>query len=52
MRWLGFDWGKNLYHASDYFEQLYDWAEVLIRAGKAYVDDQTAGRHARGSAAR
>ena len=41
VRWLGFDWGKHLYHASDYFEQLYDWAEHLIRAGKAYVDDQT-----------
>ena len=41
VRWLGFDWGKNLYYASDYFEQLYDWAEVLIRAGKAYVDDQS-----------
>lgn len=41
VRWLGFDWGKHLYHASDYFEQLYAWAEDLIRAGKAYVDDQT-----------
>ncbi len=41
VRWLGFDWGKNLFHASDYFEQLYAWAEHLIRAGKAYVDDQT-----------
>jgi glutaminyl-tRNA synthetase len=41
VRWLGFDWGKNLYHASDYFEQLYEWAEFLIRAGKAYVDDQS-----------
>jgi glutaminyl-tRNA synthetase len=41
VRWLGFDWGKHLYHASDYFEQLYAWAEHLIRAGKAYVDDQT-----------
>ena len=41
VRWLGFDWGKNLYHASDYFEQLYDWAEHLIRSGKAYVDDQS-----------
>ena len=41
VRWLGFDWGENLYHASDYFEQLYGWAEHLIRAGKAYVDDQT-----------
>ena len=41
VRWLGFDWGKHLYHASDYFEQLYAWAEHLIRKGKAYVDDQT-----------
>jgi len=41
VRWLGFDWGKHLYHASDYFEQLYTWAEDLIRAGKAYVDDQS-----------
>jgi len=41
VRWLGFDWGEGLYHASDYFEQLYDWAVHLIRAGKAYVDDQT-----------
>jgi glutaminyl-tRNA synthetase len=41
VRWLGFDWGKGLYHASDYFEQLYAWAEELIRAGKAYVDDQS-----------
>jgi glutaminyl-tRNA synthetase len=39
LRWLGFDWGAHLYHASDYFDQLYDWAEHLIRAGKAYVDD-------------
>jgi glutaminyl-tRNA synthetase len=41
VRWLGFDWGDNLYHASDYFEQLYTWAEDLIQAGKAYVDDQS-----------
>src|SRR4051812_8807299 len=41
VRWLGFDWGKHLYYASDYFEQLYAWAELLIEAGKAYVDDQT-----------
>jgi glutaminyl-tRNA synthetase len=40
--WLGFDWGEHLYHASDYFEQLYEWAEHLIRAGKAYVDDLSA----------
>jgi glutaminyl-tRNA synthetase len=39
VRWLGFDWGKNLYYASDYFEQLYAWAEHLIQNGKAYVDD-------------
>ena len=41
VRWLGFDWGKHLYHASDYFQQLYDWAEHLIKTGKAYVDDQS-----------
>ena len=40
VRWLGFSWGEHLYHASDYFERLYGWAEELIRAGKAYVDDQ------------
>lgn len=37
VRWLGYDWGEHLYHASDYFEQLYSWAESLILAGKAYV---------------
>jgi glutaminyl-tRNA synthetase len=42
IRWLGFDWGEHLYHASDYFEQLYEWAEQLIREGKAYVDSLTA----------
>jgi glutaminyl-tRNA synthetase len=42
IRWLGFDWGEHLYHASDYFEQLHDWAAQLIRAGKAYVDDLSA----------
>jgi glutaminyl-tRNA synthetase len=42
VRWLGFDWGEHLYHASDYFEQLYAWAVELIRAGKAYVDDLSA----------
>jgi len=41
VRWLGFDWGDHLHFASDYFEQLYAWAQHLIRAGKAYVDDQT-----------
>ncbi len=41
VRWLGFDWGEHLHHASDYFEQLYAWAEHLITAGKAYVDDQS-----------
>src|SRR5277367_4843377 len=51
VRWLGFDWGKNLNYASDYFERLYGWAEELIRAGKAYVDDQSqdAMRAARGT---
>src|SRR5262249_50546989 len=42
IRWLGFDWAAHLYYASDYFEQLYQWAVQLIRAGKAYVDDLTA----------
>jgi glutaminyl-tRNA synthetase len=41
IRWLGFDWGAHLYHASDYFEQLYAWAVQLVTAGKAYVDDLT-----------
>jgi glutaminyl-tRNA synthetase len=41
VRWLGFDWGTHLYHASDYFETLYGWAEHLIRNGNAYVDDQS-----------
>jgi glutaminyl-tRNA synthetase len=41
VRWLGFTWGEHLYHASDYFERLYGWAEDLIRSAKAYVDDQT-----------
>ncbi|HUE46719.1 MAG TPA: glutamine--tRNA ligase/YqeY domain fusion protein [Aestuariivirgaceae bacterium] len=41
VRWLGFDWGEHLYHASDHFEQLYDWAEHLVETGKAYIDDQS-----------
>ena len=41
VHWLGYDWGKNLFYASDYFERLYGWAEGLIRAGLAYVDDQS-----------
>ncbi len=51
VRWLGFDWGPHLYHASDYFEQLYGWAEHLIKAGKAYIDDQAQDemRQARGT---
>ena len=40
IRWLGFDWALERY-ASDYFDQLYDWAVVLIKKGLAYVDDQT-----------
>ena len=42
VRWLGFDWGEHLYHASDYFDQLHAWAVHLVRAGKAYVDDLSA----------
>jgi glutaminyl-tRNA synthetase len=38
VRWLGFDWGDKLFHASDYFERLYDFAVILIERGKAYVD--------------
>src|SRR6185437_2903183 len=41
VRWLGFEW-ENLYYASDYFQQLHDWAVELIRKGKAYVDDLSA----------
>jgi glutaminyl-tRNA synthetase len=39
IRWLGFDWGEHLYHASDYFDQLYEFAVKLIEKGKAYVCD-------------
>ncbi len=39
VRWLGFDWGEHEYYASDYFDQLYEWAVELIRKGKAYVCD-------------
>ena len=42
VRWLGFDWEDRLFYASDYFDQLHAWAVQLIKAGKAYVDDQTA----------
>ncbi len=42
VRWLGFDWGDRLYYASDYFEQLYDYAVQLIKKGKAYVCDLNA----------
>ena len=42
IRWLGFDWGKHLYFASDYFERLYEFAVQLIKTGKAYVDDLSA----------
>src|SRR4051812_17113123 len=51
IRWLGFDWGDNLFYASDYFETLYAWAVTLIERGLAYVDDQSADevREARGT---
>ena len=42
IRWLGYDWGEHLRHASDYFEQLYEWAVALVREGKAYVDSSSA----------
>src|SRR5262249_24717509 len=41
VRWLGFDWGDNLFYASDYFERLYEYAVQLIKDGKAYVDSQS-----------
>ncbi|KAF4657606.1 hypothetical protein FOL46_007352 [Perkinsus olseni] len=41
VKWLGFDWGDNLFFASSYFDQLYEWAEYLINKGEAYVDLQT-----------
>ena len=42
VQWLGYDWGQHLYFASDYFERMYEYAEYLIRAGKAYVDSLSA----------
>ena len=42
IQWLGFQWEGETHYASDYFQQLYDWAEMLIMKGKAYVDDQPA----------
>ena len=41
VKWLGFDWGPHLYHASDYFDRLYEFARHLIKAGMAYVDSST-----------
>ncbi len=41
VKWLGYDWGARVFYASDYFERLYEWAEILVRAGNAYVDDQS-----------
>ncbi|MAQ17148.1 MAG: glutamine--tRNA ligase [Sandaracinus sp.] len=41
IRWLGFDWGDNEFYASDYFQQLYDWAEQLVEKGLAYVDSRS-----------
>jgi len=42
VRWLGWDWGQHLYFASDYFQSMFDWAIQLVKAGKAFVCDQTA----------
>ena len=54
VRWLGFDWGEHLYHAADYFDQLYDWAVGLIRAGRSFVCDLSADeiRETRGTLTR
>ena len=41
VKWLGFDWGEHLHFASDYFDQLYEWAVHLIKTGNAYVDNQS-----------
>jgi len=51
IRWLGWDWADRLFYASDYFEQMYDYAEQLVQAGKAYVCDLSADevRHTRGT---
>ncbi len=51
VKWLGFDWADHLYFASDYFEQMYDFAVHLIKQGKAYVDSSTEDeiREARGT---
>ena len=51
VKWLGFDWGEHLYYASDYFEQMYHYAEELIRKGLAYVDSSSEEeiREARGT---
>ncbi len=42
VKWLGYDWGEHLYFASDYFDKIYEWAILLIKNGKAYVDDLNA----------
>ncbi|MCL4761240.1 MAG: glutamine--tRNA ligase/YqeY domain fusion protein [Burkholderiales bacterium] len=42
VRWLGYDWGEHLYHASDYYDRLYEFAEWFIGQGLAYVDSQSA----------
>ena len=44
VRWLGFDWGQHRYHASDYYDRLYAFAEWFIEQGLAYVDSQSAGQ--------
>jgi len=41
IRWLGFDWGDRESYASDYFDKLYEWAVMLVKKGKAYIDDQS-----------
>src|SRR2546427_975594 len=46
VRWLGYDWGQHLYYASDYFEQLYQWAVQVVKAGRARVADLPPGQTA------
>ena len=52
VRWLGFDWGKNLFHASDYFEQLYEWAEAPDPGRQGLCRRPVAGGDAGRTAAR
>ena len=52
VRWLGFDWGKNLFHASDYFERLYEWAEAADQGRQGLCRRPDAGARCASTAAR